>query len=211
MAGQKRIAAAFQLGRLEIGLRLQVCHLSLFLGGIAGGLGLNHLLLGFGLIGLGFAKIVFLLRGVEFDYRIAGRNQLAGFAEFGDGEGVDAGHGGDQGFGVAALELAASRDGDGDTAFFYAGGGQIGLGGDSGSGGFGDVEGAHRWRRRRGPGVRGRGGCVWSCGVAFYAFSESRLQPGLAARSHVAARSPPCPTIESSKLMDSTAQICAGR
>ena len=70
--GQQRIAAYFQLGELEIGLGLPVCLLSLFLSGIAGGLGLNDLLLGLGLIGLRLAEIVLLLSGVEFDDCVAG-------------------------------------------------------------------------------------------------------------------------------------------
>lgn len=141
---QQRIAAHFQLREFKVGLSLQVCHLRLFLSGIAGGLGLNHLLFGLGLIGLGFAEIVFLLRGIELHHGVAGRDQFSRFAELSDGERIDAGHRGDQRFRVAALQFAARRDRDDDLALFHPRSRQIGLDRNHSSGSFGYVQRAPR-------------------------------------------------------------------
>ena len=88
------------------------------------GFGLDDLLLGFGEIGFGLLELELLLGGIELDDHVAGSDEFAGFAEGGDGHVGAADHGGGEHFGVAALELAAGGDGEGDAALFDPGGGE---------------------------------------------------------------------------------------
>ncbi len=130
--GQQRIAADFELGEFEIGLGGFELVAGFLLRCLAGRLGLDDLLLGFELIGLRFAEIEFLLGGIELDDDVAGIHQFARIAERHDGHGVDARHGRDEHFGVAALQFAAGGNGDGDASALDARGGDLGTGGGSG-------------------------------------------------------------------------------
>src|ERR1019366_3740370 len=111
-----------------------------FVGGEGIGFGFDDLLLGFGEVGLGLLELVILLGGIELDDDIAWGDEFAGVAERGDGHIAAANHGGGEHFGVAALEFAASGDGEGDAALFDAGGGELEGGG--GSSGADDADGA---------------------------------------------------------------------
>ena len=75
------ILAHLQLGDLHIGLGGEHLVLALFVGCLTGSLGLNHLLFGFGQIGLGLAEVVLLLGGIECDHDVAGLDQLSGIAQ----------------------------------------------------------------------------------------------------------------------------------
>src|ERR1019366_3470750 len=108
--------------------------LGFLVGGEGIGFGFEDLLLSLGKVGFGLLELELLLGGIELDYDIAGRDELAGFAEGGDGHVGAADHGGGEHFGVAALEFAAAGDGEGDAAVFDPGGGEFeGRGGGSGA------------------------------------------------------------------------------
>ena len=110
--GEGGIAAELKFGKFDVGFGAELGVLGFLVGGEGIGFGLDDLLFGFGEIGFGFVELELLLGGIELDDDVAGVDELAGIAERGDGHICAGDHGGDEHFGIAALELAAGGNGD---------------------------------------------------------------------------------------------------